>query len=241
MRALLVELVQLPRALSSAAAGAPAGTLDVRGVDRYVRGMRRKCVFAMTHLQLLHTIDWSQVDGLGRDRNGLLPSQPLIIVLDDACLEIRHPSAVVDHVYLATDGLVAAVVNLTDTFARLVNEVYRVGIPERKASLFSVRDKCTATSSLGQVLREPQHQKWLECVKDLRGRCQHADVEEVLSGPAGCLGKRVEPHIPAAYCWQQISADTPLAAFGQTAVACAESTLIAAIRAIIANPTNPIG
>ena len=87
----------------------------------------------------------------------------------------------IDHVYLAFDGLTAALVNMTDTLGRLVNLTYSLRINPRRASLLAVRDQCIATSSLGVVLHDVQYTDWLYKVRDLRGRCQHADVEETTS------------------------------------------------------------
>lgn len=239
MNGLLAELPPLQRVLASAVAASPPGSVDVTCVDRYIRGMRRKCLFATVHLQLLQTVDWSQIDGLGRETGGIRPPDALIVSLRDSKLEIRHPGAVIEHVYLATDGLVAAVVNLTDTFGRLVNEVYQLGIAERQASLVALRNKCLPTSSLGQVLHDPLHDGWLRYVKDLRGRCQHADLEEVLTTPRSCLGTRAEPHVPSKYCWQHPSVDMPLAAYARVVSQAAELTLIASCRAITSCTTNP--
>jgi len=159
--------------------------------------------------------------------------------MQDAHLEIRHPSAVVDHVYLAADGVIAAVGNKTDTFARLINVVYRLGLNERKANLFQVCESCVPTSALGTVLKDKVHRTWLERVRDLRGRCQHADVEHILMTPAGNLGRRTEPHVPAAYCWHQYAVDMPVAAYAKASLDAAEATLFAASRAIVICTLDP--
>lgn len=43
--------------------------------------------------------------------------------LDGAQLEISHPDAITEHEYFAFDGLIAAVVNITETLGRLINGV----------------------------------------------------------------------------------------------------------------------
>jgi hypothetical protein len=77
--------------------------------------------------------------------------------------------------------LIAAVVNMTDTLGRLVNLAYSLGIDPRRASLLAVRDRCNATSSLGVILNDTQYTDRLRKVRDLRGRCQHADIEVILT------------------------------------------------------------
>lgn len=235
MSALATEL----QCLQSALTAVVATRTDLAGVvDAYVRAIARKHSFASIHLRTLTAIDWARVDGLGRA--GAYDGDHLVLKLEDASLELRHPAAVSDHVYLAFDGLIAAAVNTTDTFARLVNGVYGLGLPERQASLHALREKCSDGTPLGSVLRDGQHTAWLVSLKRLGGRCQHADIEEVLVNPPCCYGKRPEPLVPAAYSWQPTPTDLNVAAYGQLAVDAAEATLFAATRAILGNPTSPV-
>ena len=72
------------------------------------------------HVALLEGIDWQQTDNIGRRSGTGLDPVRLRIALADASLTIEHPGALIDHVYLAFDGLTAALVNMTDTLGRLV-------------------------------------------------------------------------------------------------------------------------
>lgn len=239
MRSLRAELPSLKNCLIQVLAGR-GGAIPPEVVHNYVYGIDRKCKFAAVHIQILSGVDWERVDGLGRGHCKTTSPELLRVDLDDATLELHHPQAVADHVYLAIDGLTAAVVNMTDTFARLINVVYGLKISERGASLFAVRDKCAPNSPLGSVLHDGQHCTWLKCVRELRGRCQHADVEEALLNPSGCFARRHEPHVPSVYCWQNPIADMPVTEYAKAAANAAETTLITAIRAVVAHSGNPV-
>jgi hypothetical protein len=136
-------------------------------------------MLAEIHLCVLRGIDWDRVDGLGRRMTNPAPPDSLCVTLPDACLQIEHPMAAIDHVYLAFDGLITALVNMTDTLARLLRLTYGLRLEERRTTLLSVRDICTKDSSLGIMLSDPQNIDWLKKVRDLRGRCQHRDLEEM--------------------------------------------------------------
>ena len=129
---------------------------------------------------------------------------------------------------------------MTDTFGRLVNAAYALGIDPRKASLFAVRDQCSASSSLGTVLRDVSHTEWLRKVRDLRGRCQHADIEEILSLRPGAFSHRGEPHVDPAYSWRPPAQQMSIVAYAQDAVQAADLCLDAAIEGILASPGSPI-
>jgi hypothetical protein len=144
---------------------------------------------------------------------------------------------VIDHVYLAFDGLIAALANMTDTLGRLVNLGYGLGIKPRQANIFRVRDSCTPTSAPGLILRDARYIEWLEKVRELRGRCQHADVEDILTST---LARRQQPHVGPAYSWQSPARSTPLVTYAQDAVQAADDCLDAAIAAILTNPGSPM-
>src|SRR6266508_4655757 len=120
-------------------------------------------------------------------------------LLSEAYLILEHPSAVIDHAYLAFDGLTAALANMTDTLGRAINLAYGLNIPPRQASLIAIRGQCNPASVLGVVLNDPLYTEWLPKIRDLRGRCQHADIEEVLTTRAGALSRRGEPYVDQAY------------------------------------------
>jgi hypothetical protein len=214
----------------------PALTADV---DALIRAIGRKAGFAEMHMALLSGVQWERVDEIGRRPAGMADPARLSIPLSEASLIIEHPGAVVDHVYLAFDGLIAALVNMTDTLGRLLNLAYTLGLDPRRASLRAVRDQCTATSSLGVVLHDQQYTGWLIKVRDLRGRCQHADVEDTLVNSAAPLGRRQQPVVDQAYCWKSPAQPTPLAVYAQEALNATVACVDASIRAVLANPSNP--
>lgn len=219
-------------------AGAPIA-VDPVEVHKLARGMYRKVAFMKMHLALLQGIEWARVDGIGRITTTGSPDH-LTIALAEASLTCSHPGAVIDHVYVAFDGYIAALANLTDTLGRLINSAYGLGLNARRASLLSVRDKCGHASALGTVLHNPVHTDWLVKVRDLRGRCQHADVEEVLRSPTGSYAQRGQPLVEAQYCLALTMVDTPMLAYASQAIVAAEATLGDSIAAVLSQPTDPI-
>jgi len=236
MKALLKELPSLQAALNAKLGPTPT-TVSPDLVDAYIRAIQRKCSFASQHLCVLKGINWDSVQDLGRTNAEVTK---LTVTLEDGMLELRHPAAVADHVYLAFDGAVAAVANMTDTYGRLINAVYGLSIPQHKASLLAVRDKCTLTSALGQILHDPQHTEWLKKVREVRGQCQHEAVEDVLLSPRGAFARRAQPLVPLSFCWLTPQVDIPASVFAKNAADSVVSTLVAATRAVVANTANPI-
>ena len=221
----------------------PGGSGPVRMAaigDALIRAIARKAKFADMHVALLSGIDWERYNDLGRCPSGNAEPFTLKVPLSEAFITIGHPGAAIDHIYLTFDGLIAALVNMTDTFGRLVNGTYLLGIDPRKASLFAVRDQCSASSPLGTVLRDVSHTEWLRKVRELRGRCQHADIEEILTLRAGALSHRGEPHVDPAYSWRTPAQQMSIVAYAQGAVQAADVCLDAAIGGILASPENPI-
>lgn len=236
MKALLKELPSLHRALIATLGPTPT-VVSADLVDAYIRAIQRKCSFASQHLCVLNGINWESVQDLGRANADVTR---LAVTIEDGLLELRHPTAVSDHVYLAFDGVIAAVANMTDTYGRLINAVYGLGIKQRKASLLAVRDRCTTTSALGRILHDPQHTEWLKKVKEVRGQCQHEDVEDVLLSPRDVFARRSQPFVPQSFCWLTPPVDMPVSVFAQKAADSVVSTLVAATRAVVANAADPV-
>lgn len=241
MNQLLPLLPELEAALLlPRAAGMPVVN-DAAAVKGLIRGIQRKAAFVQMHLRLLGGIDWARVDGIGRVPPGGGAVFRLAIPLEDASIEFQHPGALTDYVYLAFDGLVAAVINMTDTFGRLINMGFSLGIDERKASVLSVRDRCSPTSPLGTVLHDGARMGWLKVVRELRGRCQHADVDDAVTTTGGRYATRGQPIIHRDHCWQVPPVDTEIVRYGQDAAAATERCLSDASRAVIATcPANPL-
>jgi hypothetical protein len=204
-----------------------------------IRAIARKSRFAQIHLALLEGIDWGRTESLGRRSTRTAEPECLCVALPEASLQIEHPDAVSDHVYLAFDGLTAALVNMTDTLGRLIRRAYELPIEkERQANLFAIREECTTSSSLGLVLHDPQNTEWLRKVRDLRGRCQHNDVEDVLTirGTYACRG---EPIVDQEYSWRTPPQETPIVAYSSAAAKAARECVIAIVAAIEACPSDP--
>jgi hypothetical protein len=234
------QLTALEAALLPPAAAGPIPAGITNDVFALIRGMKRKARFAEMHMALLIGINWTEIDEIGRRPAGGIVPAHLRIPLSEASLSIEHPGAVIDHVYVAFDGLIAALVNMTDTLGRLVNLGYGLQLDPRRSSLFAVRDACNPNSALGLVLLDPQHTDWLSKVRDLRGRCQHADVEDILTSTGAPLGRRGQPNVGSAYSWRSPAQDTPLVSYAQEAIQAAERCLDAAISAIVNNAANPL-
>ena len=230
----------LQKAIISSAAGGSVPLAAVDDRSALIRAIARKAKFADMHMALLSGIDWERYDDLGRLLSGNAEPVRLRVPLAEASITIEHPGAAIDDVYLAFDGLIAALVNMTDTFGRLVNATYLLGIDPRQASLFAVRDRCSASSSLGTVLRDVRHTEWLRKVRDLRGRCQHADIEEILTLQPTAFSRRGEPHVDPVYSWRTPAQKMSITAYAQDAVQAADVCLDAAIGGILASPGSPI-
>ena len=239
MNRVTARLPALRTAIIPSAGGGPV-PMAASDVDALIRAIARKAKFADMHLALLSGIDWERYDDLGRRPAWNTEPVKLKVLLSEASITIEHPGAAIDHVYLAFDGLIAAVVNMTDTFGRLVNTAYRLGIEPRRASLFAVRDRCSASSSLGTVLQNVHHTEWLRKVRELRGRCQHADIEEILALRSGAFSRRGEPHVDPAYSWRTPAQPTSIVAYAQDAAQAADVCLDAAIGGILACPSSPV-
>jgi hypothetical protein len=237
---LTAQLPALQAAMVPSTAGGPVAPAVANQVDALIRALSRKARFAEMHMALLSGIDWDRIDDIGRRPGGVADRAHLRVPLSEAFLIIEHPGAVIDHVYLAFDGLTAALVNLTDTLGRLVNLAYGLGIDAKRASLLAVRDQCAPTSTLGIVLHDVQYTDWLRKVRDLRGRCQHADVEEILTTRPAALSRRGEPYVDQAYSWRSPAQSTSIVTYAQEAVQAADSCLDAAIGGILANPISPM-
>ena len=240
MNRLITQLPALHTAMVPPSGGGPVPAAAVAEVTALIRAISRKARFSEMHMALITGIDWERIDDIGRRSRGAAVPTHLKVPLSDASLVIEHPGAVIDHVYLAFDGLTAALVNMTDTLGRLINVAYSLGLDPRRASLLSVRDACTPTSSLGVILHDVQHTDWLRKVRELRGRCQHADVEEILTTRAGALSRRGEPYVDQAYSWRSPAQSTSIVVYAQEAMQAADCCLEAALLGILANPASPL-
>lgn len=230
-----LDAVMVP---NTAGGHVPVAVMDE--VRALIRAINRKARFAEMHLAVLNGIDWDQCDDLGRRPTGATDPVHLKVPLSEAVLVLEHPTAAVDHAYLAFDGLTAALVNMTDTLGRALNVAYGLNLHPRQASLIAVRTQCNPASPLGVVLHDPQNTDWLLKVRELRGRCQHADVEEVLTTRAGALSRRGEPYVDQAYSWRTPAQSTSIMVYAQEAVQAADACLDAAIGGILAKPANPM-
>ncbi|MGB2987550.1 MAG: hypothetical protein WBE26_16925 [Phycisphaerae bacterium] len=186
-------------------------------------------------------MDWGRLDDLGRI-SPLTGTNTLTIDLPDASFTIRHPSAAVDQVYVAFDGFVAGVANVTDTLGRLLNSCFNLQIPDRQATLFAIRDKVKGLP-LGQVLADPTRTDWLKGVRELRGQCQHADLEDVLRHPSAVFGRCEEPCVPSKFLWSNPPRDTPVTEYAAAVADKVETLLCDCIAVIVqqgAKATAPI-
>ena len=123
---------------------------------------------------------------------------------------------------------------------RLINSRYALNIDPKRASLLSLKNVCSATSPIGAVVNDPTHNDWLKKVRDLRGRCQHADIEHVLVAAEGPYARRGQPVIPLPYCWQTPLRALPIVDYSHEVVQAAEATLLAVINAVAIAPNSPL-
>jgi hypothetical protein len=240
MQRLQAQLTGFEAALCAPSAGVTVSQSSIAEVAAFLRGIERKSCFVAMHMSVLSGVHWDRVESVGRRPQGQSLPNHLTIPLADASLTIEHAGAVVDHVYVAFDGLMAAIVNMTDTMSRLINARYGAGIAQRQASLLSLKGACTTTSPLGTVINDPLHTGWLLKVRDLRGRCQHADIESVLVAAEGPYARRGQPVIPPYYYWKSPQRALPILDYAQEAAQAAEDTLLAVVTAVVSAPTNPL-
>lgn len=238
MNRLLDLLPDLHQALHNAVAPIPAADRSQAeaAIGPYTAAIRRKCSFLALHTSLLSGIDWAQLDTVGRmcEKDG--ERRALIVPLQDARIALHHPTAVKDHVHMAFDGLIAGAVNITDTLGRLINICYRLGVQERRCSLLSAGLCCAPSSPLGSILQNSAKMEWFRKVRELRGRCQHADVEEVLISPEGAYGRSHEPRVRAEYAWSSMTGNVPISFYSNAVLASLEELMVGCTGAIIANP-----
>jgi hypothetical protein len=237
---LLGQLGGFQAAIMSPPAAGPLLPATVSELSAFICGIERKIRFVELHLAVLAGVRWDRVESIGRRVPGGAQPNHLTIPLAEASLTIEHADAVIDHVYVSFDGLTAAVVNMTDTMGRLINLRYAVGVDPRKASLLSLKNHCAATSPLAGVVNDSKHNDWLKKVRDLRGRCQHADVEHVVVAIESSYARRGQPVIPSHYDWQTPPRALPILDYAQAAVLAAEDTVLAVITAVLAAPANPL-
>lgn len=234
------QLPRLQAALTFLPARPQAVPATPADVDALIRAIRRKARFVEMHMAVLLGIEWNHVESIGRRGTGAPTPFGLSVRLSDASLIIEHSEAVIDHVYLAFDGLTAALVNIADTLGRLINVSYGLGIPLRTASLLAVRDRCAPTSALGMLLSDPAQMDWFKRVRELRGRCQHADVDDILTSASGPYSRRGQPSIAQSYSWCTPPQERPIVSYAQEATMAAEDCVLAAIGAIVAAPSSAI-
>lgn len=217
----------------------PGATTNQREIHSLLRAIDRKRRMAEIHLCVLRGIDWDRIDGLGRRMTNPTTPDSLCVTLPEARLHLEHPMAAIDHVYLAFDGLIASLVNMTDTLARLLRLTYSLGLDEKRTTLLSVREICTSDSSLGIMLSDPQYTAWLKKVRDLRGRCQHRDIEEILISQSAPYGRRGQPVVDQSYSWRTPPQQTPIVFYASEAAEAARVCILAVIDAVYVCPSNP--
>lgn len=208
-------------------------------VECLIRGMKRKAGFAIHHLSVLRGVKWDDVRYVGRRESSDQRPKCMNIGLPDAELILSHPQAVIDHVYIAFDGLIASIVNITDTMGRVLNARYELGIPERQASLLSLKNRCAPDSPIGRIVRDIEHTIWLSSLRDLRGRCQHADIDDALLANQQPFSTCAEPFIQDTYDWRIPRSHASIVEYGKRAIHSAERTLVALSEAVQSNPNDP--
>jgi hypothetical protein len=237
---LLVDRLQtLQQLLCQPNGPCPGAMTNQREIHSLIRAIERKRRMAEIHLCVLRGIDWDRVDGLGRRMTKAGTADSLCVSLPEARLHLEHPMAAIDHVYLAFDGLTACLVNMTDTLARLLRLTYNLDLDERRTTLFSVREICASDSTLGIMLSDPQNTAWLKKVRELRGRCQHRDVEEILISQSAPYGRRGQPVVDQSYSWRTPPEQIPIVFYASEAAEAARVCILAVIDAVHVCPSNP--
>ncbi len=241
MKSVLEQLDALNQALRQVASTLPPTerTLAEKALVPFMRASRRKCLIVLQHEAVISGVDWSELDDLGRTSPLTGHTNTLKIELLDASLVVRHGSAAVDQVYIAFDGFVTGIVNVTDTLGRLLNLCFHLQILEKQATLFAIRDKVKG-SPLGHILADPTRVDWLKRVRELRGQCQHAELEDVLFRPSGVLGRCEEPCVRSTFALSNPPRDTKVTEYAAAVTDKAETLLCDCIAVIVKHGTKAI-
>ena len=208
-------------------------------VDPYICAIRRKCKNVLFHQAIIKGVNWKMVHKIGQQESEDGKCEKLTIRHGDVSVTFQHNTTVKDHTYIACDGFVTGIVNITDTLGRLLNLCIELKIDERGATLFAIK-KEVKDSPLGQLLADPPRTAWLRRVRDLRGRCQHADLESVLNNPSRAYGGSEEPCIPVDYVWSNPANATPVTKYVAAVTDKAETLLCDCIAVIVQHGTKAI-
>jgi len=239
VKSVLQNLDALGQALQQVASTLPVKkrTRAEKDLVSYIHAAKRKCQNVLWHQTIIAGVDWGRLDDLGRTSPLTGDTETLTIELPEASLIVRHRGAAVDQVYVAFDGFIAGIVNVTDTLGRLLNFCFDLQINDRGATLFAVRDK-VKDSLLGQVLADPTRMNWLKGVRELRGQCQHAELEEVLVDSSGVLGRCEEPCVPYKFVWSNPPRDTPVTEYAAAVADKGEALVCDCIAIIVQHGTK---
>lgn len=238
MKRLSAQLEPLLGALTTSRSAGVPSTSTITEVSTLVRSIEQKLRFVEIHRSFLVGVKWNHVDSIGR--SGGLANGIMRVSVPEAAIEFSHPSAARDHVYLACDGAVTAIVNITDTFARAVNAAYTLGVDERRATLRSVRTKCEQSSPIGKILWDDSRLAWFDPLRDLRGRFQHGDLHEGILSPKA-YGQGTEPTIDGVYGWSGSIGPISVTSYIDEAIVLAEGICCDCIDAILSCPDKPCG
>lgn len=168
----------------------------VREVRSYVQSIRWKIRFLDHHSALLCAVQWDKVGRLG---SVCIPEDMVDLrVKDGLLMRLGTSETVTMIIWTSFDGAVAACVNACDTLGRLINRVYGLGIDEHRANLPGVANKLNAKCPLGVPMYQEPGLQWMKPLRSLRGRCQHADLSEVLLQGYG--SSALEPLVHRDYC-----------------------------------------
>lgn len=203
-----------------------------RAVEPFVASLVRKCRCVLTHRDVINSVNWNKLGEIGRQASIDGRRETLEITLPDARLTICHPEVVKDHVYMAFDGLVSGLVNATDTLARIVNTCFDLGLDPLRTNLLQIGRE-VSHSPIGAILSDSARTSWLSAVRKLRGRCQHADLEDVLENSCLAYGRSAEPRVHADYTWSDPPLDTPVSTYVSRAVEHAQILICDCIAAIV--------
>lgn len=218
MRRVLDELERLERTLLAVARRRPPDERRAKSfVEPYTRATKHKCTIVMTRQATLSGFRWERLDDIGRQVSIDDRRETMTVALPQITLTFRSPGAAKDQIYIAFDGFGAGLVNATDTLGRLMNVCFDLGLGERQASILAVLEKCQG-SPLGRVRDTRDGIGWLRRLRDLRGRCQHADLEDVLVNRSAVFGRSAEPCIAAEFDWSEPPGERPITKYAEVAV-----------------------
>ncbi|MEK7466358.1 MAG: hypothetical protein AAB074_02995 [Planctomycetota bacterium] len=211
---------------------------EVSQISAKAKGIIRRSQFIDFQFEFLKSVKWSEAYDLGSPQpSGRLRST---FVYQDCEISLASLPALLSFVYLTFDGLVAGCSNMTDGLSRILNDVYHLGLNPKGVNLFLIERAISKPCAIKNHLVDPGTLGWLNRIRDLRGRCQHADLESVIVQGKGPIANLPEPFIPAEFRWDGVLDDESISSFAAKARDSANQAVLKIVALLKTSPSAAI-